>query len=177
MDPKIDFYCMATLGRIAINWAFSEHILEDLIAGMLGAEPQHINALTANMATDYQIRSARTIARMRFDDLIFAQFDSALSQFEDLVSFRNKLIHGFWAEYEDSDIWTVSTVKSTGKLRYQSEYVNFDYLEWMEKQVRRVATLLIAFGEQHGLLSWSDASALPGTLSSLAALGGPDRAV
>jgi hypothetical protein len=175
MNPDVDFFCMATLGRLLINWGFAEHTLEDLIAGIMGADISHVNALTANIATEYQIKSARTLARLRLDEAAFAQFDSALEQFEELIPFRNKLVHGFWAEHEHEDIWTVSSIKSTGHLKYQTEFVNAEYLAWLEGEVRRVMTLFFAFGEQHGLLYWSSKEALPDTLATLTALSDRNR--
>ncbi len=157
---------MAMLGRIVMNWAFAEHVLEDLISGMLGADVSQINAITANMATEYQIKSARSIARLRFDETGFKQFNTALRHFERLATFRNKLIHGFWAERDEDDQYTVSTIKSGGTLKTQTEYVNLHYLTWMEIQVRALLTLMLGFGHHYGLIEY-DKESSPEILSKL----------
>jgi len=170
MNPRIDYQCMATLGRILINWGFAEHVLEDLIAGMLGSDISQVNALTANMAMEYQIKSARSIAKLRFDDLTFRRLNTGLKYFERLAPFRNKLVHGFWSEREEDDLYTLASVKSAGTLKTQTEYVNLDYLQWIELQVRAVLSLLIGFGELYGLVTYGgkEEEITPELLSALA---------
>lgn len=138
------------------EWGFAEHILEDIVAGMLGTEPSYVNALTANMATDYQIKSARSIGRRRFDEVGFKHFNTVLTYFERLAPFRNKLIHGFWSSRDEDNQYTVSTLKSGGTLRTQAEYVNLEYLRWMSRQVRALTSLLLGFGSLYGLLIYGD---------------------
>jgi hypothetical protein len=161
---------MAMLGRVVMCWGFAEHVLEDLIAGMLGSDISQVNALTANMAMEYQIKSARSIGRLRFDDLTFLRLNTALKYFERLAPLRNKLVHGFWSERDEDDQYTISSVKSGGTFKTQTEYVNLHYLQWMEMQVRAVLTLLIGFGNLYDLIDYGkeEEAELPGLLSALA---------
>jgi hypothetical protein len=170
MDPRIEHQCKASLGQIVMDWGFAEHMIEDLIAGMLGADISHVNALTANMATEYQIKSARGIGRLRFDDTTFLRLNTVLKYMERLAPFRNKLVHGFWSARDEDNLYTIASVKSGGTLRTQTEYVDLVYLQWMEKQVRALLTLLLAFGEIHDLIDYGEEKtvATPELLSALA---------
>jgi hypothetical protein len=153
-----------------MDWAFAEHILEDLIAGMIGADIAHVSALTANMATEYQIKSARGMGRLRFDELTFLRLNTVLKYMERLIPFRNKLVHGFWSERDEDNLYTLASLKSGGTLKTQTEYVNLIYLQWMERQIRGVLTLLLAFGELYDLINYGDekTEVTPELLSALA---------
>lgn len=170
MDPHIEHQCKALLGQIVMDWGFAEHILEDLIAGMIGADISHVNALTANMATEYQIKSARGIGRLRFDDLTFLRLDTVLKYMERLAPFRNKLVHGFWSAGDNDNLYTIASLKSGGTLKTQTEYVNLIYLQWMERQVRAILTLLVALGELYDLIDYGGekTEVTPALLSALA---------
>jgi hypothetical protein len=80
-----------------IYWSFGEAVVEDLIAGLVGVPPVHAYSLTANINISSRCQSIRALARQCLDHSDFAEFESALGQFEALIPLRNKLVHGLWS--------------------------------------------------------------------------------
>ena len=143
---------LAKLGEIVTLWAFAEAVVEDTIAGLLETEVLFAYTVTANVNISTRLRAVTALAHIRLDDFLFAEFDSIISQMSALVPFRNKLVHGLWAETSIPGIAQVAAIKSSNRLKRQNEYVNLDYLIWLSHQVERVATLLYGFGTRHGLI-------------------------
>jgi hypothetical protein len=143
---------LGALGQIVTHWSFGEAVVEDLIAGFLGANVRYVYPVTANINISTRCQSVKALAKLRLEAFDLAEFESALEQFEDLIPFRNKLIHGLWSDSDFPDIVLVSLVKSRGTARYQSEYVNLVYLQWLGRQIQRTALLLLHFGKRHGLI-------------------------
>jgi hypothetical protein len=144
-------------GRIIMQWSFAEALIEDLLAGMMGAELKYVWALTANINISTRIEALRAVGRMRLSASAFIEFESALDQFRMLVPFRNKLVHGLWTDSDDPSLAEVYVIKSSGKIKHQSEYVNLDYLNldylnWLTRQIEQTFTLLFGFGRRNGLL-------------------------
>jgi hypothetical protein len=159
---------LQAIGTVITHWAYLEALIEDLTAGFMSAELTHVYTLTANINISTRLPAAVALAKLRLesdDDL--AEFQSLTKRVQTLAGFRNKVVHGLWAETGDPDIALVAAIKSAGKLKYQVEYINVQYLQWLDEQAHDVASqLLRRFGRRFGLLGgeWPDSpSSLPQT--------------
>ena len=88
---------------------------------------------------------------MRLAEDDFTYFETLIWRIRELVPYRNKVVHGLWAETE-TDIAQVSMIKSAGKLKFQTEYINLDYLEWLDGQAHDESVHLMRFGQKFGLI-------------------------
>jgi hypothetical protein len=148
----VDEKMLAGIGRVVTQWAFGEAVLEDMLAGLLQAEPKHVYALTANLPTQTKIESIRAVARMRMTTMVFDTFETMLDDFRVLAPFRNKVAHGLWSETTDPEIAQVDAIKSGGKVKFQSEYQNVYYLDWLHKEITRSSMTLFYFSRKHELI-------------------------
>jgi hypothetical protein len=140
------------LGLVVMRCGFAEAVIEDLIAGFLGAETTHVYTLTANINVSTRLEALRALAVLRLEQEHYAELNTLISELKVFVPLRNKLVHGFWTETNDPDVAWVSLTKSSGRLKLQCEYVNSLYLDWLGERFFDVSLKLIDFGNKHELL-------------------------
>lgn len=141
------------VGTAVTHWAFFEAVIEDMIAGFLESEIHWVYTITAELSISNRIEAIRGLARMRLGDTDFADIQAKLDHFKQLVPFRNKVVHGLWAETDDPDMCQVSAVKSRGKLKFQTEYMNTAYLDWLAEQIDEAGMAIFQFGQDYGVVN------------------------
>ena len=149
------------IGTVVTHWAFFEAVIEDIIAGFLGSQLHWVYTITAEISISARIEGLRALARLRLNDTDFAIFQTRLDSFKQLVPFRNKVVHGLWAETNGSDLCQVSAVKSRGKLKFQTEYINAVYLDWLVEQIDTSGMAIFQFGQDFGVINKRDDSETP----------------
>jgi hypothetical protein len=156
-DPT-DPILLAGIGRVSVRWAFLEAVVEDSIAGFLGASVEHVYTLTANINISTRLGAIVAVAELRLAETDFIAFKGVIKQLVELVPFRNKTIHGLWAETNHPGIAQVVAIKSAGRLKQQTEFVNEFYLHWLAEQIQIRAGSLMQFAQDFGLINKPDTS-------------------
>lgn len=144
------------IGTVVTHWSFFEAVIEDMIAGFLGSEIHWVYTLTSEQSISARIESIRALARLRLTEGDFSDFEARLNKFKEFVPLRNKVVHGLWAETPDPEICQVSSVRGRGRLKFQTEYMNADYLEWLDAEIYRAGMGLFQFGQDFGVINRPD---------------------
>jgi hypothetical protein len=161
-DPK-DFMpdpmpeaMLIELGRLITRWGYLESVVENLLAGFLGTEPQLLFPITADIQISTRLRHLRMVAKLRLSPEHFAILSHLVSQAEELCRFRNYVIHGLWNLLEASDdivmIMQTRPSKKSAVTRQIAQYCNVYYLKWLIAAVSGCMYLLHDFGKQFGLI-------------------------
>lgn len=147
-DPTL----LAGVGRVSIKWSFLEAVVEDCIAGFIGANVELVYTLTANISITTRLNAIQAVAQLRLTDDDFEYFVGIIQGIQKLVPFRNKVIHGLWAETNQIGIAQVVAIKSSHRLKQQLEYVNALYLDWLANEIMRTSTSLMQFAQDFGVI-------------------------
>lgn len=143
---------LAKFADVVTIWAFGEAVVEDIIAGLLGTDVIVAYALTTNINISTRLKASLAIAHMRFETTLFEEFETLISEMQIFVPFRNKLVHGLWSESPYPGIALVATIKSSSRVKNQTEYINLEYLIWLSQELNRIILNLFNFGREHGLI-------------------------
>jgi hypothetical protein len=156
-DPR-DPVLLAGIGRISVRWSFLEAVVEDTIAGFLKAQVEFVYTLTANINVSTRLAAIVALGQLRLSDTDFDNFEDIIKQISVLVPFRNKVVHGLWAETNFPGIAQVVAIKSARRLKQQIEYANECYLDWLAEEIQIRASNLMQFAQDFGLINAPDTS-------------------
>jgi hypothetical protein len=150
------------LGRLITRWGYLESVVENLLAGFLGTEPQLLFPITADIQISTRLKHLRMVAKLRLDPEHFKILSRLVSQAEELCRFRNYLIHGLWNLLSVSDdiVLVIPTRPSTKSavIRQIGQYCNVEYMAWLIAVTSRCTYLLYDFGKQFGITGDDGAS-------------------
>jgi hypothetical protein len=158
-DPMSDTI-LIELGRLITRWGYLESVIENLLAGFLGTEPQLLFPITADIQIGTRLKHLRMVGKLRLAPEHFKILSHLVSQAEELCRFRNYLIHGLWNLLsENDDIVLVMETRPSNKsarTRQIGQYCNVDYMEWLIASTYRCTYLLYDFGKQFGVIEQID---------------------
>jgi hypothetical protein len=143
------------LGRLITRWGYLESVIENLLAGFLGTEPQLLFPITADIQISTRLKHLRMLGKLRLAPEHFQILSKLVYQAEELCRFRNYLIHGLWNLLSANDdivsVMETRPSKKSAVTREIGQYCNVDYMERLIACVSRCTYLLYDFGKQFGL--------------------------
>jgi hypothetical protein len=144
------------LGRLITRWGYLESVVENLLAGFLGTEPQLLFPIIADIQISTRLKHLRMVGKLRLSPEHFRILNRLVSDAEELCRFRNYLIHGLWNLLEANDdiviVMETRPSKKSAVTRQIGQYCNVDYMEWLIAAVSRCMYFLHDFGKQFGLI-------------------------
>jgi hypothetical protein len=160
-DPTPDAM-LIELGRLITRWGYLESVVENLLAGFLGTEPQLLFPITADIQISTRLKHLRMVGRLRLAREYFEILSHLVLQAEELCRSRNYLIHGLWnllSVSEEIVLVMETRPRKNSSIRQIGQYCNVYYMKWLMAATDRCTYLLYDFGKQFGIIGDDGAGA------------------
>jgi hypothetical protein len=154
--PEVHASILMELGRLTTCWGWLEATIENMMAGLLGTEPQLLYPITADLAIGTRIKHLGLLAKLRIGEPIdLERLEIILSSLNVLCGRRNALIHGLWYRaMGDTEVAVVLETRPNrnAKTRKTGMYANAHYIEWLVDDVGHHTETLHKFALRYDLI-------------------------
>ena len=144
-------YALA-VGRVSLCWTQTEHIIEDVIAGLARLPGKRGWAITSHMNFPMKCDALLSLSELALDEQDHEALRLVVGRLKILSEARNRYVHSYWAVHEDTGDVYVTAIKARGKLKADYSKVMLDDVTAAAASIYQVGIDLLAFIIHRGLL-------------------------